>query len=163
MGWALGGGISMGSFFNSGPLPSWSEIKRWLGDAIPWEMAEQWDGGDGEWLDKFMSKWMNDAQVPPVKSRDFETSVRAKAGSDPYRLTVTFRLPKGASAQRIRLYANSERLRITGLPDGRTQLIRFPGRVFPESGRATIRGGRLRAIFRRRPAEDEEVELFIRP
>ncbi|WP_276351998.1 hypothetical protein [Cohnella caldifontis] len=152
----------MGSFFDSGPLPDWKEIKRWLGDGIPWDLAEKWDGeGDGEWLDKFMSRMAKDTPVSPDSPKETESPVMIDTEKDPKKVEITFRLPKNAEARNIRLYVNSERMRITGLPDGRTQLIRFPGQVYPGSGKATLRNGRLVVRFRRRPVREEDVELFI--
>lgn len=159
----IAGGVEMTNFFGSGPLPDWKEIKDWLGKDIPWHLVDKWEQmQNDDWLDRMIAKLTAERREERVRPHGalplkFETVKQAK------KLTVSFPLPKNASLNQLRLYAISDRLRIAGLPDGRMQSVRFPCLVYPRSGKASLRGQTLRVEFRRRPADQEEVELFIQP
>lgn len=152
------------SFFGGGPLPDWKDIKKWLGDDIPWEVAEKWDqAGNGDWLDRFIGNMLKDNAPGRNEERKPEPPVGADTAKYPKKVTVTVRIPPDAELRDLRLYATSDRLKVEGLPGGRSRVVRFPCRVFPRSGKATFRDGRLRVQFRRRPETEEDVELFLRP
>ena len=153
----------MTNFFGSGPLPDWKEIKDWFGKDIPWHLVDKWDRmQDDDWLDRMIKRLVSERREERTKPEGasplkFDTVKQAK------KLTVSFPLPRNASLHQLRLYAGSDRLRVSGLPDGRTQSIRFPCLVYPKSGKASLRDRTMSVEFRRRPADQEEVELFIRP
>lgn len=157
----------MTSFFGSGPLPDWNEIKRWLGKDIPWELAEKWEkAGDGEWLERFIQRLLKEQPAEQTAERTAEKTgpiVRIDTVKNAKHVSVSVKIPPGAAMRDLRLLANSDRLKVTGLLGGRTQVIRFPCRVVPRSGRAEVKGGRIVVHFRRRPVEEDDVELFIRP
>jgi hypothetical protein len=183
----------MSSFFGSGPMPDWQEIRKWLGKEIPGNMVEQWEKSeDGQWLDRLLQgllnpdkpadstrtaktktknedgKWLSQfvkGLLKPDASSDKAESkslVKMETEKESKRLTVTLQIPHDTNMRALQLFATSDLLRVTGLPDNRTHTVRFPCRVYPRSGRAQLDGNRIAVKFRRRPPDQNEVELFIR-
>ena len=164
----------MTSFFDNGPLPDWKEIRQWLSKDIPWHLVEKWDKmQDGAWLDKFIDRLIHEHGEPVTGKVAKEAKQPAKANINdympfriakhPHKLSVSVQLPKGANMHELRLYAGSDRLRVAGLPGGRSRSVKLPCLVYPKSGRTTMKDGIMRIEFRRKPSNREEVELFIRP
>ncbi|WP_123040939.1 hypothetical protein [Cohnella candidum] len=152
----------MSSFFGSGPLPDWSEFRKWLGKEIPWKLVEQWDQAEnGEWLDSFVRGMMK-KEIPETPKAESRSLFQIDTVKNAKNLTVTMRIPPGTHMRDLRLFATSDRLRITGLSGQRSHNVRFPCRVFPRSGRAEQSGDRVTMVFKRRPSDGQEVELFIR-
>lgn len=150
----------MTSFFDSGPLPEWAEIKRWLGSDLPWEQMAQWDQvKDTEWLSGYINKMMSTAGRPAKKKDDLQIEIR----KDAQHLVVTMHMNEAtaAAARGLRLHATSERLKIMGLPQGGTRTVRFPCAVYPGTGQAKKKQGRLIIRFKRRPPDRTEYELSI--
>jgi hypothetical protein len=151
----------MASFFGNGPLPNWNEVKQWLGKELKWKLADQWEKADDvEWLDRFLKGLLKHAQAFP--KMETKALVRMETLKDTKRVTVTVRIPPDTDLRSLQLFASSDRLKVTGLPDNRTHSVRFPCRVYARSGRATQQDDRIVVRFRRRPADSNEVELFIR-
>lgn len=158
----------MRSFFDSGPLPDWKEIKRWLGKEMPWRQLKEWDQLDAQWLDQLLTRLFreedSEPEAPP-QNRSMEgtsSAVQIDAVQHEKKLTVSVRIPPNTDWRSLRLFATSDRLRVTGLPGQKTQYLRFPCRVYPRTGRAVQKGNRIVVQFGRRPDSREEVELFIR-
>jgi len=148
-------------FFDSGPLPDWKEIQRWLGSDIPWNLVEQWENtNDNGWMDSYIKELLHKAK-PQARTQSKSMAV-TETTKDAKQVTVTITLPPDASMQAIRLYATNDRLKVAGMPGDRTQSIRLPCLVYPKSGIASMNRDRLRVRFRRRPKDQGEVELFIR-
>ncbi len=150
----------MASFFDSGPLPDWKELRKWLGKDIPWELAENWDGtGDSNWINDYVKKVLQSAKVG---TNDADRAVvRAETKQDEKFVSVSIRLAPEVDVGLLQLLATSERLKISGLPEGKKRTIRFPCLVYPRSGKAIMKKDRLVVRFKRRPAEKSEYELFI--
>jgi hypothetical protein len=150
----------MSSFFGSGPLPDWKEIREWIGKDLPWKLAENREKADNEdWLDRFVSSLLKekaDTDRPAAKSL-----VQSETVQQNKKVTVTVRIPQGTSMRDLRLFATSDKLRISGLPSGQSHFVRLPCLVYPRTGRAVQRDDRIVVTFRRRPSNREEVELFI--
>lgn len=152
----------MSSFFDSGPLPDWKVVQEWLGRDLPWKLVEQWDKqGDSSWLNEYVKNMMTRARKEAsTKARG---AARMEVRKDAKFVTVKMALHSNIELRRLRLFATSDRLRITGLPDDGKQSIRFPSLVYARSGKAAIRKGQLIVRFKRRPLEKTEYELFIEP
>ncbi len=144
-------------------MPDWKEIRELLGKDFPWHLAEKWDQmRDGDWMDRIISKLAQEhreesAQTPVNSLLKIETVKQAK------KILISFHLPKSVNLQNLRMYAVSDRLRIAGLPEGRTQSLHFPCPIYPKTGKATLHDRKMLIEFRRRPVDKEEVELFIQP
>ncbi|MBO9596780.1 MAG: hypothetical protein J7559_02995 [Cohnella sp.] len=152
----------MSSFFDSGPLPNWKVIQEWLGRDLPWKLVEQWDKqGDTDWLNSYVKNMMvrarKEASAKPknVSRMDVQKDVKY--------VTVTMEMNSDTELRELQLFATSDRLKVTGLPNGGKKSIRFPCLVYPRTGKAAVRKGRLVVRFRRRPPEKAEYELFIEP
>jgi hypothetical protein len=156
----------MSSFFGNGPLPDWNEVKQWLGKEIPWKVVEEWNRSEeGEWLNRFIQ-----GLLPTQERTEAKAKAKAKAKAlvqietvkNAKNLTVTVRVPDHTNWRELRLFAASEHLRVTGLPDQHVHSFRFPCRVYPRSGSASQLDDRIVIDFKRRPVGRDEVELFIR-
>lgn len=152
----------MGDFFDSGPLPDWKIVREWLGRDLPWKLVEQWDKrGDTSWLNDYVKKMM--AQSHKEAKAKAPGIVRMESRKDAKNVTVSLEVGSDAQLRSLQLFATSERLRVTGLPNDGKRVIRFPCLVYPRSGRASVKKGQLIVRFRRRPSEKNEYELFIEP
>ncbi|MCC3373360.1 hypothetical protein [Cohnella sp. REN36] len=162
------------SFFDSGPLPNWKEIQNWLGKEIPWDVVEKWDEqNDDSWLEQMVRNFVSPQgeQAPDAKQKTKKHMPIIHSPSPPRvspdliktarHVILTLRLPSEADLRPIRLYAAPDRVRLTGLPGGRSETVRMPCLVYAKSGRAEWKNGQLRIRFRKRRRDREEVELFI--
>ncbi|MCD9021370.1 hypothetical protein [Cohnella silvisoli] len=153
----------MSSFFDSGPLPDWKDIQRWLGKDIPWNLAERWDqAGDSNWLNQYVKDMMTKSrQETPFRQTQTQDNMKIDAIKDNNYVNVTIRLDPEMDLRHLQLFATSERLKITGLSGDRKRAIRFPCPVYARSGKAVMKKDRLLIRFKRRPLEKSEYELFI--
>ncbi|QMV44221.1 hypothetical protein [Cohnella cholangitidis] len=151
----------MSSFFDSGPLPDWKDIQRWLGKDIPWKLAADWDrGGHSDWLNQYVKDILqnskNAARTQSKSTFPMETKQNAKT------VSVTIRLTPEVDLKQLQLFATPDRLRIVGLPGDKKRVARFPCLVYARSGKAVLDKDRALVIrFKRRPPEKSEYELFI--
>jgi len=151
----------MASFFDSGPLPDWAELRKWLGRDMPWNLVEQWDkNNDSAWLNDYVKQMMSQAK----KERSVRTknAVRFETLKDAKFVTITVHPTPGTDLHQLQLFATSERLKVLGLPDESRRSIKFPCPVYARSGKAAVKNERLVVRFKRRPPDKTEYELFIR-
>jgi hypothetical protein len=152
----------LSSFFDSGPLPDWKDIQKWLGKDIPWNLVEKWDqGNDSAWLNQYVKDMMNKRAKPEAMLHG-ESVVRIDSEKDAKYVNVTIRLSPETDYRDLQLFATSERLKLIGLPDNKKRVIRFPCLVYAGTGTVRQKKNELQARFRRRPPEKSEYELFIR-
>jgi len=152
----------MPSLFDDESFPDLKELRNWLGPDFPWKLAKQMGRRrDGSWLNQFMRDLFDkaDQAVPNGKGG---TRLQTDTSKSSKYLTVSIVLPPGVRQRDLRLFASADRLKVTGLPSNRKQVISFPCLVVPESGRAEWRDERMIVKFRRRRTNRREVELFIR-
>ncbi|WEK55576.1 MAG: hypothetical protein P0Y55_05870 [Candidatus Cohnella colombiensis] len=150
----------MPSFFDNGPLPNWQELKQMLGRDIPWNLVQQWNQNDNSsWLDEYIS----DLIGKPKKTEPVEIKgiLRTDTQKNDKYVIVTMRLDSRTQLRNLQLHATSDRVRITGLPDGKMHTVRLPCLVLPRSGTVARRDGKLVIRFKRRPPDHNEYELFI--
>jgi HSP20 family molecular chaperone IbpA len=153
----------MSSFFNSGPLPDWKELRKWLGKDMPWDKLAEWDqegSTNADWLNQYMKEILSKTK-PTAKVRS-QADVRMEAAKDAKYVNVTIRFAPDTNIRQLQLFATSDRLRVTGLSDIQRRFIRFPCLVYPRSGKAELTEGQLHVRFKRRPPAKTEYELFIR-
>jgi len=146
------------------PWADWEKYREWLAKQFPWDIGAPWERlKDPKWLDKYVEQLLRDEGV---SEQELKTAAPAANPSVTVSrqgdyVTVSIRLPARINLRRLRVYAAANYLKLTGLPDVRSRIVRLPCSVFPRSGRASLRGGRLVVRLRRRPVDPEEVELFI--
>ncbi|WP_373230518.1 hypothetical protein [Cohnella sp.] len=151
----------MSSFFDSGPLPDWKDIQKWLGKDMPWDQLKKWDQeGDSDWLSQYVKEMM---RKPRTEARVHSQSMlQMEAWKDAKHVNVTIRIAPGTDLRSLQLFATSDCLRVTGLPDHKKRAIRFPCLVYPRTGKAVMKKDQISIRFRRKPPEKSEHELFIR-
>jgi len=153
----------MSSFFESGPLPDWKDVQKWLGKDIPWNLVDSWDRkDDANWINEYVKKLIAQAK-PTVDARE-SGLVRFETKQDAKTVLLRLNLSPDIDLKRLQLFAASDRLKLCGLPGDKTRVIRFPCLVYPRSGKAAMKkDGRIDVRFKRRPRERSEFELFIQP
>jgi hypothetical protein len=151
------------SFFDSGPLPDFKEIQKFLGRELPWKLVEQWDkANDSAWLNEYVNKILQKAKLPPQAPKAEEKAVvKAETARGEKYVNVSILFSSQVHPEDLRLHATSERLKIVGLPGNRKHIVRFPCLVYARTGRASWNNRRLTIRFKRRPGDRQEVELFI--
>lgn len=150
----------MNSFFDSGPLPDWKDIQKWLGKDIPWNLVEKLDKGSGSaWLNQYVQDIMKKSK--PNEQIQRNNLIQYEAEKDNRYVNVTIRLAPETDYRRMQLFATSERLKLIGLPGDKIRAIRFPCLVYARSGTVVAKKDRLLIRFKRRPQEKSEFELFI--
>jgi HSP20 family molecular chaperone IbpA len=155
------GNGTMSSFFDSGPLPDWKEIQKILGHDIPWKLVEKWDqSGDTDWLNQFVKDMMKKSKSEATVHT--QGLVRMDAVKDAKHVNVTIRISPETELHRLQLFATSDRLMLTGLPNDKKRAIQLPCLVYARTGKAQLKKDQLLVRFRRRPPEKTEHELFIR-
>lgn len=157
----------MPSFFDNGPMPDWRELRNMFGKEFPWAQVEKLTRNrDGSWLNDvvrglFDREGREDRADGEARPAGAGRKLRASVSKQAKHVTVSIAVPPEAMAG-VRLFATASRLKIAGADDGRMQVVQFPCPVYPRSGRAYARNGRLKVKFRRQPPDRREVELFIR-
>jgi hypothetical protein len=161
----------MASFFDSGPLPDWQEIRNmigpdfpWSGKNFPWKLVKQWEKArDNSWLSGYIDDLVQRTapQEPRFRAKEVFKAQTSKSDKS---VTVTLTLPKSADMRSLRLLAGPDRLKVIGLGRDSRHVVRLPCLVYPRSGKASMkRSNQLQVRFRRQPPLKDEVELFIRP
>jgi hypothetical protein len=150
----------LNSFFDSGPLPEWKDLRKWLGKDMPWDLVSKWnEEGEGDWLNQYVKEMMTKSK--PAATVQSQQLLRIETVKDAKNVDVNIRLATGTDIQQLQLFATSERLKVTGLPNGKKRIIRFPCLVYPRSGKVELKMDQLLVRFRRRPPSKTEYELFI--
>lgn len=151
----------MPSFFEDGSLPDFKELRNLLGPDFPWKLAKQMSKRrDGSWMNQFMQDLFGQSGQAKL-SGNRGTRLRTETARTSKHLTVSISLPPDIRQRDLRLFASADRLKVSGLPSDRKQIVSFPCLVVPESGRAYWRDGLMIVRFRRRRTTRREVELFI--
>ncbi len=152
----------MSSFFDSGPLPEWKDIQKWLGKEIPWKLAENWDrDSDSNWLNDYVKNILQHSK--PEARMHTQSLVEMETRQDAKYVHVTVRLSPEIEIRKLQLFATSDRLKLIGLPADKKRSIRLPCLVHARTGQAVMKKDRLLVVrFKRRPPEKSEYELFIR-
>lgn len=158
----------MMAFFDEGPLPDWSEIRRLIGKDLPWDLIKQWGHEDESWLDDYIRKLgfgkslEKTGAVAGARPEAIVTaSPQMEARKEKKRVVATIKPPPGTDRSAVRLYATADRLRVSGLPGDATASLKLPSLVLPKTGRVAWKNGRWVVVFRRKPPRQGEVELFI--
>ncbi|MDI4645331.1 hypothetical protein [Cohnella hashimotonis] len=155
------------SFFDEGPLPNWDEIRKLIGKDLPWDLIKQWENKDDSWLDDYIRKLgfgkHEDKTVAAAGIRpDAVTATpQMEARKEPKRVIATIKPPPGTDRRAVRLHATADRLRVSGLPGDATASLKLPCLVLPKTGSVVWKNGKWVVVFRRKPARQGEVELFI--
>lgn len=139
----------MSSFFDSGPLPDWKDIQKWLGKDMPWEQVKKWDKeNDSDWLGQYVKEMMS---KPKGKARvQSQGMIRMEAVKDAKYVDVTIQFASGTELRSLQLFAAPDYLRVSGLTNGKKRILRFPCLVYPRTGKAVMKKDQITIRFRRR-------------
>ncbi|RED61688.1 hypothetical protein [Cohnella lupini] len=151
----------MSSFFDSGPLPDWKDIQKWLGKDIPWKLVDNWDqGSDSNWLNHYVKNILEHSKPD---ARAHTQGIQTETKHDAKFVHVSIKLSPEIEMSKLQLFATSDRLRLLGLPADKKRSVRLPCLVYARTGQAVMKKDRLLVVrFKRRPPEKSEYELFIR-
>ncbi|MFC5403971.1 hypothetical protein [Cohnella soli] len=160
----------MGSFFDDGPLPDWKDLQSWLKKEIPWNLAENLGESNGSnWIEQYVQNML----LPVKNGARLHANAIGKGGAgaealvdvkrNAKTLIVRVRFAPNVEMRHVQMHVTSERLKITGLPDGGRKIVRFPCLVLPRSGSAVMNdNGTVEIRLKRKPPDKSEYELFIR-
>ncbi|MFD2332312.1 hypothetical protein ACFSR7_23905 [Cohnella sp. GCM10020058] len=156
------------SFFDEGPLPDWSEIRRLIGKDLPWDLIKQWEHKDDSWLDDYIRKlgFGKSGEKTAADAAERPEAVvtatpQMEARKEPKRVVATVKPPPGTDRSAVRLHATADRLRVSGLPGDASASLKLPCLVVPKTGRVVWKNGKWIVVFRRKRPRQGEVELFI--
>lgn len=150
----------MSSFFDSGPLPDWKDIQKWLGKDMPWEQVKNWgQENDSDWLGQYVKEMM---RKPLGKAKvHTQEMLKMEAVKDTKYVNVTINFAPGTELGTLQLFAAPDYLRVSGLSNQKKRILRFPCLVYPRTGKAVMKKDQISIRFRRRRSEKLEYELFI--
>lgn len=153
--------VELSSFFDSGPLPEWKDIEKWLGKDMPWEQVKKWDQeGGADWLGQYVKDMLK--KPKPAARIQSLGLIRMEAVKHARFVDVTILLAPNSDLHSLQLFATIDQLKVIGLPNNKKRTIRFPCLVYPRSGKAVMKKDEIFIRFKRRPPEKLEHELFIR-
>ncbi len=101
-----------------------------------------------EWIENYVRGMMNKAI--PAASSAFQTS-NANVLETKRFVVVTYPLGEAADLTAVRLLAKEDRIKISGLPSGDSEVIRLPKLVLPRTCLAEYDGAVLKIKLRKRP------------
>lgn len=162
------------SFFDNGPLPDWGVIRSLIGKELPWDLIKQWDNKDDSWLNEYIRKLglpgvpaertggrAGSAAGSAAATQAVPSRLQMEARRQGKRVIATVKLPPGADRGGIRMHATADRLRVSHTTGAASGTLKLPCLVVPRSGRVYWKNGKWTVVFRKRPARQGEVELFI--
>ncbi|MFD1955886.1 Hsp20/alpha crystallin family protein [Paenibacillus thailandensis] len=137
----------------------WDELERWMeGQKLPkgFEVLREPD-----WVEQFVRKLMTKALPdaagvmpgPPPSVSTFETH---------HFVIVKFKLPPGTRQQDLQLLVKSDKVKIQGLPEGKTETVKLPAPVLPRKCRALAKDGILQIKLRKRLNGNKYIAADIR-
>lgn len=138
--------------------------------ASDWEQLEQWmekqqlpKGFDvfrqSDWIDNFVRGLMNKA-IPAASSALQPTN--ANVLETKRHVIVTYPLGESANTGELQLTAKEDRVKLSGLPGGKSETIRLPKLVLPRTCEADYDGVVLKIKLRKRPASKRIHQATIR-
>src|SRR5689334_19131277 len=105
---------------------------------MPWDLVSKWnEEGEGDWLNQYVKEMMTKSK--PAATVQTQQLLRIETVKDAKNVDVNIRLATGTDIQQLQLFATSERLKVTGLPNGKKRIIRFPCLVYPRSGKVELK------------------------
>lgn len=119
----------------------WDEVEKWLRQQsrqINWDSLK-----DSRWVEDFLSNFVpnQDADKDAFKGATHAQRWEIKEGKDV--LEVTYPLPYGYDPEDLILYVREDCVRIEGLPNEKSEIIRLPKLVKARVCKAKIEDNKL--------------------
>ncbi|MCA0754547.1 Hsp20/alpha crystallin family protein [Paenibacillus sp. N4] len=136
----------------------WDELERWMeGQRLPkgFELLREPD-----WVEQYVRKMMTKA-LPEAAGAMIGKGMATFSESRHF-LQVKIILPEGFEREMLRLMVREDRLRLEGLPGGKTETIKLPKLVKPRICKTLLKNGILQVKLRKRPALKTYHEAVIR-
>ncbi|WP_425271760.1 Hsp20/alpha crystallin family protein [Paenibacillus protaetiae] len=129
---------------------NWDDLEQWMeGQKMPkgFDVLREPD-----WVEQFVRKLMTKA-LPDVANvmPGPSGSPDAKAFETHHFVIVKYTLPPGTERDQLQVLVKADKVKIKGLPEGKTEVIKLPKPVFPKQCRALVRGGVLQVKLKKRP------------
>lgn len=136
----------------------WDELERWMeGQRLPkgFELLREPD-----WVEQYVRKMMTKA-LPEAAGAMIGKGMATFSESRHF-LQVKIILPDGIEREMLRLFVREDRLRLEGLPGGKTETIKLPKLVKPRICKTLLKNGILQVKLRKRPGLKTYYEAVIR-
>ncbi len=136
----------------------WEELERWMeGQRLPrgFEVMREPD-----WVEQYVRKMMTKA-LPEAAGAMVGGGLASFSETRSF-IQVKIRLPEGCGLERLQLFVREDRLRLEGLPGGKTETIKLPKLVRPKWCQALHKGGTLLVKLKKRPLSKTVYEAVIR-
>lgn len=112
------------------------------------------------WVEQYVRKMM-------TKSLPEAAGLLADSGNATFSETrhfvhVKIQLPDGYDRDQLRLFVREDRLRVEGLPSGKSETIKLPKLVKPRACKTLVKAGMLQVKLQKRPMNRTYHEAVIR-
>lgn len=103
----------------------WTELEKWVeSQKLPEDFAKLREPG---WIEQFVRNMMEHTLPETTKAFRNEVDV-AIAEQDNY-IILSFNLPEGSDLRKLKFYVREDRVKISGLPDGKSKEVKLPDLV----------------------------------
>lgn len=136
----------------------WDDLERWMeGQKLPkgFEVLREPD-----WVEQYVRKMMTKAL--PEAAAVMMGSGPATFSETRHFIHVKINLPDGYERELLRLFVREDRLRVEGLPNGKSETIKLPKLVKPRTCKSLIKDGYLQVKLQKRPINRSYYEAIVR-
>ncbi|MEK8129793.1 Hsp20/alpha crystallin family protein [Paenibacillus filicis] len=156
----------------SGPNPSqpsnsnpyfdmnWKQFEQFFGGKMPFPPASEIPG-DLSWVDGYIKDVMKQA-MPQAQTQGLKHHFHTEVFDTHRNIIVKVHIPDKAQARKIRVLLNVSTLRLEGLPQDKSQMVRLPSLVNASSCKAVYRNGILQLHMRKQSSEHPFYEIDVR-
>lgn len=136
----------------------WDDLERWMEtQQLPkgFELLREPD-----WIEQYVRKMLTKALPEAADVRiGGESATFSETG---HYVLVKIKLPDDFDKEQLRLFVREDRLRVDGLPNGKSETIKLPNLVKPRVCKTLLKGGVLQVKLQKRPTNRTYHEAIVR-
>jgi hypothetical protein len=136
----------------------WDDMERWMErQQLPkgFELLRE-----PEWVEQYVRKMMTKAL--PEAAGVLIGGGSATFSETRHFIQVKINLPDGYDKELLRLFVREDRLRLDGLPDGKSETIKLPKLVKPRICKTLVKESVLHVKLQKRPTNRTYHEAIVR-
>ncbi len=136
----------------------WDDLEQWMeGQQLPrgFELLREPD-----WVERYVRKMLTKAL--PEAAGVMIGSHTASISETRHFVIVKIKLPSDFEREQLRLFVREDRLRLEGLPSGKSEIIKLPKLVKPRISKTLLKDGVLQVKLQKRPVNRSYHEASIR-
>ncbi|WP_235548690.1 Hsp20/alpha crystallin family protein [Paenibacillus sp. Soil522] len=136
----------------------WDDMERWL-------ERQQFPKGfellrEPDWVEQYVRKMMTRAL--PEAAGAIIGGGSATFSETRHFVHVKIKLPEGFEKEQLRLFVREDRLRLDGLPNGKSETIKLPKLVKPRVCKTLLKDNVLQVKLQKRPTNRNYHEAIVR-